>query len=685
MFAPSSMQQVPPGEGDLNKENAPAAPDAAATAPVMENPIVTAPATEAPPVETDAGVNQPVPSTPLPTSEKPTAPDAAMDPVTQPSATCATTIFNYDEPEESDDDLPVPGRRKRKRNSTNVDYLADMDSGNEPSEPAEKKPGWTMKAKQGPTWKGHEIKHGVPIGVWKMSDEPCDERKHVLFGFLDPKGALHGRKYPERKDGTKYIGNYPSGTGTWAAKANEWLLDPHLTDLSRKELTEYVRIRLATWKPEEKPEEREVFDKNAIAEAKIAAAALESTVKSENKGNSAKKPKKSTPRKANGAKARNSFSEPSSPNKRAKVSEQIYTPSGDGEAQELPTSYGTRRASSAFNKEFKESKMSPPTLRSTPNAKPRNDGRFETPPRERSKYVVQGKDVLIGYWKESSEPLVYNKHAMYGVIQAHGVFRVKVVPETRDGRHITGGNYPKQCGGCWVNYDTCVFEIYLKDLIRTEVEEYCRICVTDPEYNSGNQGKAIYRAVEEAKRIVAEKAAAKGMNIIDYNRKRCDQLEQGAIAREVEKQRRNGEPVPPPKKAEARPTGIRSDKAASDARAQRVRLAKKEAKEAKERETRNSKGDADMAEAMRRSASEQEKLAAQKKANQNSDASSATSGGVNSKTGTDASRNRHTKEPAYNNLKRGSSTSMSGEGNTGGSENGKMVPIETDVAVPQPR
>jgi hypothetical protein len=56
-----------------------------------------------------------------------------------------------------------------------------------------------LKGTQDPTWKGHEVKHGVPIGVWTLSDEPVDDQKNVIYGFLDQKSALHGRKYPERK------------------------------------------------------------------------------------------------------------------------------------------------------------------------------------------------------------------------------------------------------------------------------------------------------------------------------------------------------------------------------------------------------------------------------------------------------------------------------------------------------
>ncbi|KFZ16908.1 hypothetical protein V502_04837 [Pseudogymnoascus sp. VKM F-4520 (FW-2644)] len=618
-------------------------------------------------------------------------PLAASEPAaeTRDSAAQSGTIFKDPLEAESSDDDPTPALRKRNRNPSDAYCYTVLES--ESDKPVKRKRGLThRKSTQRssdtdepsnksprPTRKGHEVKHGVPIGVWSLSAEPVHDRKHVLYGFLDPKFALHGRKYPERKDGSNYTVKFPSGTGTWATKADEWLLDSHLKDLTRKELTEYVRIRMTTWKIDEKPQERDDLDKSAVAEAKAAAAASESTIKSENKGNSARKAtnSKGTPRESFGGPS------PSNNNSTTKVPEQVYTPSVKGEERAPATSNGRPLGKSAS----REPTMASPLPRSTPNAKSSDSGSskpLEIPPGERSKYVIRGKDVLIGYWKDSSEPEVMNKHAMYGVIQAHGVFRVKVVPETRYGRYFEEGNYPKQTGGCWVNYDTCVFEKPLKDLARTEIEEYCRICVADPDYNNRSQGPAIDRAVQEAKRRVAEKAAAKGLDIIEYNRKRCDQLDKGAVAREAEKQKRNGE-VATPVKAEVKHTAKRSDRATSDARAQMVRLARKEAKEARERETRNSKGDADMEEAMRRSASEQEALKALKKSNQNSNASPATPGGVNNSNGVETTWSRHTKDltSAYSHLRQGNSTPNSDAGSVNGAEcdNVKFYLLDRDT------
>ncbi|KFY90766.1 hypothetical protein V500_04962, partial [Pseudogymnoascus sp. VKM F-4518 (FW-2643)] len=109
-----------------------------------------------------------------------------------------------------------------------------------------------------------------------------------------PKSVLYACKYPERKDGTRYQGNFLLGTGSWAAKSNTWLLDPHLKSLSKKELTEYVRIRVGTWKPDERPKERDALNARTVADAKVAAATTERQEKTKGKENSARKAKSTT-------------------------------------------------------------------------------------------------------------------------------------------------------------------------------------------------------------------------------------------------------------------------------------------------------------------------------------------------------------------------------------------------------
>lgn len=523
-----------------------------------------------------------------------------------------TTIFtDFNEAEDSDEEN-YPSVRKRKRKSVSYRYLAgELAHESDPDVPPKKK--------QGPTWKGHEIKHGIPIGVWSLSDEAIVERKHVVYGFLDPKGALHGRKYPERKDGTKFVGNFPSGTGSWAAKFDTWLLDPHLHELSRKELTEYVRIRVNTWRPDELPEERDALDKHAVDDAKIVAAATDQMEKTDDKEPSARKAKKAGKFNTfNEAKSKSNtpqrpFGEPS-PNDSIHSGLPLIktlsfkTALGPELTPSKESSNGAVKDNNFVlsQNDFNEPSSRTPAPKFTPN--PRMNSRdtsspVTTPSQSSSKVVVKGRDVLLGYWKDSSEPQILNKHAIYGVVQANNVFRIKVVPETRDARPVKG-NYPTSHGGCWVNYDTCVLQPYLKDLMRMEIEEYSRFCLADPDYTEGNQGPAIERAKAAARKKVAEDAGAMGLNVVEYNRKKRDIRDQAAVSRENERLRKKGEIVETPVriKTEMKPTAIRSDKATSDAIAQKLKRERKEAKRA----TMNSRADSELAEAIRQSAQEHE-------------------------------------------------------------------------------
>jgi hypothetical protein len=117
------------------------------------------------------------------------------------------------------------------------------------------------------------------------------------------------------------------------------------------------------------------------------------------------------------------------------------------------------------------------------------------------------KGVLLGYWKDSPEQSIADKHAIHGLISRNGPFQLKIVPYTRDGNPVKG-----ICPlGLEVYHDTCVFEPSLEGLTCTEIEEYCRICT---EYD-------IDWAIEVAKTRVAINAKAEGLNSVEFNEKKC--------------------------------------------------------------------------------------------------------------------------------------------------------------------
>lgn len=115
------------------------------------------------------------------------------------------------------------------------------------------------------------------------------------------------------------------------------------------------------------------------------------------------------------------------------------------------------------------------------------------------------RGVLLGYWKESSEPRPEDKHAVYGVLGSGDSFRVKVQRVTRDGRHVDG-NFPVGAGAMWINYNALVLEPQLMGMSRGEIKEYVRIRQRDIEglESENNRRANEQKAIREAKEVVAE-------------------------------------------------------------------------------------------------------------------------------------------------------------------------------------
>ncbi len=107
--------------------------------------------------------------------------------------------------------------------------------------------------------------------------------------------------------------------------------------------------------------------------------------------------------------------------------------------------------------------------------------------------------ILLGYWKQSSESNVEDKHAVYGILGANDMFRVKLMKETRDGRPLMG-NFPTGPGALWIHWDEVEFENHLKTLTRPEIKEYCRVRQRHmddgevPSQRVDNETKAVYDA-----------------------------------------------------------------------------------------------------------------------------------------------------------------------------------------------
>jgi hypothetical protein len=148
------------------------------------------------------------------------------------------------------------------------------------------------------------------------------------------------------------------------------------------------------------------------------------------------------------------------------------------------------------------------SLHKTPSFQAVNAANIQTP---KASPFSEGKPsgVLLGYWADSDESRLEDKHAVYGVVGGSDCFRVKVQRITRDGRYVDG-NFPIGAGALWLHYDKVVLEPHLASLTRPEVKEYCRIRQRDMEGRESEKDRKSneLKAIREAKAVVA----AEGLN-----------------------------------------------------------------------------------------------------------------------------------------------------------------------------
>lgn len=293
---------------------------------------------------------------------------------------------------------------------------------------------------------------GVIIGVWRDSSEPDDADKHVIYGFIDIHDRLRTRIYGMNRRGEELIGNVPTGAGGCWVTFPRIIFDEPLRSLNSAEIKEYVKLRSEA-KPEATVEAQHEADQKAILKAKQIVA-----------------------------------EETASPAARPVVHRQsLGRGSRGGHRESLPRQ----------------------TLHKTPSFQAVNAANIQTP--KASPYTdSKPLGVLVGYWADSDEPRLEDKHAVFGVLSGTtDCFRVKVQRVTRDGRFVDG-NFPIGAGGLWIHYDKVVFEPHLAGFTRPEVKEYCRIRQRDLEHRESERERKAneLKAVEQAKAIVL----AEGLN-----------------------------------------------------------------------------------------------------------------------------------------------------------------------------
>jgi hypothetical protein len=295
---------------------------------------------------------------------------------------------------------------------------------------------------------------GVLLGYWRDSPAENEADKHGVVGFIDIRDRLRTRIQPTTRDGRPMDQRYPippGPGGSWVT-FDKVAFNDHLVGHNHHVIKEYVKIRAEDHRKDEASEERARLDLEA---ADVAA-------------------------------------------------ERVRTNPPPDAATAPLVAYGPQVPANAVIPNRPESK------------KRRLAGSFGIPS-ESPKTVQQSLDnipgtrptrILLGYWKLSSEEDPMNKHAVFGILGANDMFRVKLTRETRDGRAVNG-NFPSGAGALWIHWDEVEFDPHLRKLSRNEVKEYCRVRQRQldfgesPEERVANETKAVYEAQQRVVQSLA--------------------------------------------------------------------------------------------------------------------------------------------------------------------------------------
>ncbi|KAK3344407.1 hypothetical protein B0T25DRAFT_522350 [Lasiosphaeria hispida] len=422
--------------------------------------------------------DSPISPTDEPTSRTPSVPINAEDEivvgtnahkrlVNKPSSSPLQLVSEPDDVdmEDAEDESLAP--QKRKRTSTFVDQAETLTNPPTPREEPEVRTGKLLRPAK--THGTGNVK-GTLLGYWRDSEPQDSKDKHGVIGFIDVRDRLRTRIQTTTRDGRDLSRDFPlppGPGGSWVT-FQQVAFDPHLVQLNQHQVKEYVKIRVENQGRENTLEERHEAELAAVQEAirrvqqnPPAATATEPLV-------------------AYGPEIPDNAQQQHRPeSKKRRLNRESFAAT--------PTPVGTPGGSSS----------------SVVNLHPFDNMTGTRPTR-----------ILLGYWRGSSEVDPWDKHAVYGILGANDMFRVKLMRETRDGR-VLQGNFPSGAGGLWIHWEEVEFEPYLKSLSRPEIKEYCRVRQHQldkgerPEEREQNEARAVIQGQERASRAVSNSSYAK--------------------------------------------------------------------------------------------------------------------------------------------------------------------------------
>ncbi|KAI1148254.1 hypothetical protein F4825DRAFT_106544 [Nemania diffusa] len=370
---------------------------------------------------------------------------------------------------DGEDEEPVSHYPKRKRASLYNDLGEDkMDiSINEEATEAGTPRGGSQTKSSLPSSRDAK---GITIGYWRDSPVPNVHGKHSVIGFMDVRDRLRTRIQNVTRSGeminSRLFPIPPGPGGSWVT-FERIVFDNHLIGLDHNEIKEYVKIRSEVT-GNETPQHREEAERLAVGEAR---------------------------RRLEAAPAVETAQPPS-------IAYGLDIPDhaqiGRNEAKR-------RRLNSAASLVPDRPPNHLPGQMQTPNAKPLSTPTSSAPVQPPYPGMLDSLPgtrptrILVGCWSKSAVVDDRERHAVYGILGANDMFRVKLVRETLDGRYVDG-NFPAGAGALWIPYEEVIFLPHIIHLSRPEMKEYVR--VRQSQIDAGekedekvaNETKAVYEA-----------------------------------------------------------------------------------------------------------------------------------------------------------------------------------------------
>ncbi|KAI1767061.1 hypothetical protein GGR53DRAFT_162141 [Hypoxylon sp. FL1150] len=378
-----------------------------------------------------------------------------------------------------EDDEPVNHYPKRKRVSQYADLSDEkMDHGlsKDVLDPN------ASQSKGRPRPKSDDSQKQVIVGYWRDSPVPQEEKRHSVVGFIDVRDRLRTRIISTELNGNsinlRLFPIPPGPGGSWVTFERIVFLD-HLVGHDHNVIKEYVKVRGDTLK-----NRTHEADVEAVREAQRR---LEADPPPETPIPPAIAWGKDIPDHAR--------------TNRPEVKRRRFNSGGGGiiadrterfDRGEQDQQIGYVEPAEHRDRQERQDRT---TLVPQPSDIPQ-------PPRKPTR-------ILVGVWTRSTASDFKEKHAVYGILGANDMFRVKLVRETIEGKFVDD-NFPSGAGALWIPYDDVQFLDHLKDLSRPEIKEYVRVRQTQidagemgDEQRVANETKAVYEAQARAAAPIA--------------------------------------------------------------------------------------------------------------------------------------------------------------------------------------